>query len=87
MTKMAFVIVAIMVIAPVARAQELPDYPIRDDRDVYDFLATSWEEFSSAARQCALNRMRQRHITRAYINLLRALTSCQLDENADPGNK
>jgi hypothetical protein len=47
--------VAAMAIATLARAQELPDYPIKDDteRAAYDSLATSWDSDSPTARQCA----------------------------------
>jgi hypothetical protein len=77
--------VTAMAIARGTRAQELPDYPIRDENDrvAYDGLATSWDSDSPTARQCALDRLEERHITRTYLNLLRAFNSClqkELDE-------
>jgi hypothetical protein len=74
---------AVMAIATVARAQELPDYPIRNDIDqaAYDWLATSWDSDSPTVRQCALDSLNQRHITKTYPNLLAATGSCGLAED------
>jgi hypothetical protein len=63
----------------------LPDYPIRDESDqhAYDWLATTWDSESPTARQCALDRFAERHITKTYLNLMMALESCnqkELDE-------
>src|SRR5262249_10533185 len=51
--------VAATAITTGALAQELPDYPIRNDNDqvAYDSLATSWDSDSPTARQCALDRI------------------------------
>jgi hypothetical protein len=74
--------VVAIAIAAVARAQELPDYPIRDetDREAYDWLATSWGTYKDA-EQCALDRMKERHITKTYPNLMAAYGSCLLKED------
>ncbi len=77
--------VAAMAITTGARLQELPDYPIRDEDDqmLHDSLATSWDNDSPTARQCALDRLEERHITKTYLNLLRAFNSClkkEMDE-------
>jgi hypothetical protein len=77
--------VVAMAIATGTKAQELPDYPIRDENDrvAYDRLATSWDSDSPTARQCALDRLKERHITKTYLNLLLAFNSClqkELDE-------
>jgi hypothetical protein len=77
--------VAAMAIATGARAQNLSHYPIRDENDrvAYDGLATSWDSDSPTARQCALDRLEERHITKTYLNLLKAFNSClqkEIDE-------
>jgi hypothetical protein len=74
--------VAAIPITAVAGAQELPDYTIRDeiDQQAYDWLATSWDSDSPTVRQCALDRMEWRHITKTYPNLVGAYSSCLLKE-------
>jgi hypothetical protein len=74
-----------------ANAQELPNYPIHnsDDQMLYDSLATSWDSDSPTARQCALDRLKTRHITKTYLNLLDAFNSCyqkELDEETKRSN-
>jgi hypothetical protein len=74
--------VVAIAIAAVAMAQELPDYPIedQDDQRYYDYLAAEWGTYKDAD-QCALDRMKERHITRTYENLLSAWSSCLLKED------
>jgi hypothetical protein len=76
--KIAVISIATLIAITVAKGQELPKYPIRnsDDQMLYDSLATTWDSDSPTARQCALDRLKSRHITKTYLNLMEALTSC-----------
>jgi hypothetical protein len=88
MKRTVLIAMTAMAIATGAKGQELPNYPIRnsDDQMLYDSLAASWDSDSPTARQCALDRLKTRHITKTYLNLMEALTSCgqkELDEQPD----
>jgi hypothetical protein len=67
-----------MLMATTARGQELPNYPIRSEADkmLYDSLATSWDNDSPTARQCALDRLDTKHIRKDYLNLMEAFNAC-----------
>jgi hypothetical protein len=73
-----------------ASAQDLPNWPIRNeiDREVYDTLAIYWGD-NPPADQCALDRIKERHITKTWPNLLDTFNACQskqLEEQQNEGN-
>jgi hypothetical protein len=92
--KISIIATAIMIGAAPAFAQEFPEFPTPDcartnlcnqdaettDRDT---VASIWDRESPEARECALNTMKKRHMTRLYSNLLGLLLSCDEKESKD----
>jgi hypothetical protein len=82
-TILAFATIALFggAMATWAKGPDLPNYPIRNeiDRDAYDTLATYWGD-DVPADQCALDRIKARHITKTYLNLLNTFNACQSKE-------
>jgi hypothetical protein len=78
-------VLAMAIVPGAAYGQELPKYPIHDEEEqfAYDSLATTWDDDSVTVRQCALDRLKERHITKTYLNLVHAFISCYAKEDRE----